>query len=126
MRLHTAGKTEGFQTPVIARISTQPLDLPARKNVALVLPASSQIPDDIAGYASIIMEDAWDQSEIGVPLVHSVRTVEHLKSGYIVAIEPHTGFVRRSCIGLSSPDNALFVTERCNSNSSDVLTASRG
>ena len=115
MKLHTAGKTEGFQSPLVARISTQPLDLPARKNVALVLAASSQIPGDIAGYASIIVENAWDESEMGVPVVHSVRTVEHLKSGYIVAIEPRSGVIR-TLYRPDSPHNTIFVTERCNSN----------
>jgi sulfatase maturation enzyme AslB (radical SAM superfamily) len=47
--------------------------------------------------------------------LHSVRAIDHLKAGYIVGIEPDSGFVRT----LYRPDsrhNTLFVTERCNSN----------
>ena len=85
------------------------------KNVALVLESSSQLPENIHGYAAIILREAVDGRRWTVPVLHSVRAIDHLKAGYIVGIEPESGFVRT----LYRPDsrhNTLFVTERCNSN----------
>jgi His-Xaa-Ser system radical SAM maturase HxsC len=50
-----------------------------------------------------------------VPVVHSVREIDHLQSGYIVVLEPMNGFIR-TFYRPDSQHNTLFVTERCNSN----------
>jgi His-Xaa-Ser system radical SAM maturase HxsC len=114
MKLHTAGNAIGFESPILARVSTEPVDFNARKNTALVVAHSSEIPPDIAGYAALIIQDRLDELRIGIPLVHSVRTIDHLKSGYIIAIEAPSGFIR-TVYRPDSRHNTIFATERCNS-----------
>ena len=114
MKLHTAGKSVGVHNPLVARVSTEPMEAHARKNMVLVVESPSQLPEDTQGYAAIVLQQAVDARELTVPVVHSVRAIDHLKAGYIIGIEPD-GFVRT----LYRPDsrhNTLFVTERCNSN----------
>jgi His-Xaa-Ser system radical SAM maturase HxsC len=115
MKLHTAGKAIGFENPILARVSTQPVDFTARRNTALVVAKSSEIPDDTEGYAALIIQEGLDEPRMGVPLVHSVRAIDDLKSGYVVAIEAPSGFIR-TVYRPDSRRNTLFATERCNSN----------
>jgi His-Xaa-Ser system radical SAM maturase HxsC len=116
MRLHTAGRSFGFDDSVLARVSTTPVSPDAQPTTALVLEDSSEIPNEMDNYAALILKQSVEQlSRLKVPIVHSVREIDHLKSGYIVAIESGNGFVRT----LYRPDsrhNTIFVTERCNSN----------
>jgi His-Xaa-Ser system radical SAM maturase HxsC len=114
MRLHTAGKPRGFQKPIVARIVTQPVPSSARRDVALVLPRLDPA-DDLSGYAAIILAEAAAGYLCPTPLVHSVRDIDHLRPGHIVALEPLSGFVR-TLYRPESPHNTLFATERCNSN----------
>jgi len=50
-----------------------------------------------------------------LPVVHSVRQIEHLRDGDIVVLQPNTGFVR-TIYRPDSVHNTIFMTERCNSN----------
>jgi His-Xaa-Ser system radical SAM maturase HxsC len=114
MRLHTAGTAYGFQKPIVARVATQPLPVDARKNTALVLTSLENV-QDCRGYAAIIVQQKIDKHSIRTPLVHSVRDIDHLRAGHIVAVEPVNGFVR-TLYRPESRHNTLFATERCNSN----------
>jgi His-Xaa-Ser system radical SAM maturase HxsC len=51
----------------------------------------------------------------GVPVVYSVREIDHLRPGDIILIQPTTGFIR-TIYRPDSKHNSLFLTERCNSN----------
>ena len=117
MRLHTAGKPLGIHEPIVVRISNQPVGIELRKNTALVVGSESQISAADLGHAVLISKPAATQfnNSFDWPMIHSVRDIDHLKNGYIVGIEPGSGFIRT----LYRPDsrhNTLFVTERCNSN----------
>ena len=50
----------------------------------------------------------------GVPVI-KMKTVDHLKDGHIVTVEPRTGFVM-TVFRPESRHNVIFSTERCNSN----------
>jgi His-Xaa-Ser system radical SAM maturase HxsC len=52
---------------------------------------------------------------VNVPVVHSVRHMDHLRAGDVIAITPSNGFVR-TVYRPDSGHNILFATERCNSN----------
>jgi His-Xaa-Ser system radical SAM maturase HxsC len=115
MRLHTAGMASGFRKPLVVRVTMQPLSVDRRKNAALVLMSHHAIPASVTGYAAIIVHDKIDDESFPIPIVHSVRNIDHLKTGHVVALEPLNGFVR-TLYRPESPHNTLFVTERCNSN----------
>jgi His-Xaa-Ser system radical SAM maturase HxsC len=115
MRLHTAGKPQGLQNPIVARVATQPVPLSARKDVALVLPSLDLAGGDLLGYAAVVVTQTVVGYSCATPLVHSVRDIDHLGSGHIVALEPLSGFVR-TLYRPESRHNTLFATERCSSN----------
>jgi His-Xaa-Ser system radical SAM maturase HxsC len=113
MRLHTTGTAVGFKRPIVARVVTGPVPIEERKDTALLIDSLGQ-DNDLSGYAALIVRNSVTR-RVGVPLMHSVRTIDHLSSGHVVALEPMNGFIRT----LYRPDsdhNTLFVTERCNSN----------
>jgi His-Xaa-Ser system radical SAM maturase HxsC len=114
MRLHTAGSARGFRKAIVARITTKLVSGCERKNTALVLPSIDQGTNDCHGYAAVIIKQVVAGVEFPVPLVHSVRDIDHLSSGQIVALEPN-GFIR-TLYRPESRHNTIFATERCNSN----------
>jgi His-Xaa-Ser system radical SAM maturase HxsC len=115
MRLHTAGTAQGFRKPIIARVTTEPLPVGMRKDVALVLASLEGDPSSFRGYAAVIVKQKLDCNPISGPLIHTVREIDHLGSGHVVALEPLNGFIR-TLYRPESPHNTLFATERCNSN----------
>ena len=115
MRLHTAGVARNFRKPIVARIATEELSEDQRLDVALVIPTSKEIPKDVNGYAVVLAEAAVGEGVCSIPIVHSVRNIDHFQAGHIVALEPLNGFVR-TIYRPESSHNTLFTTERCNSN----------
>jgi His-Xaa-Ser system radical SAM maturase HxsC len=115
MRLHTAGIARGFRKPIVARVSTEPIPVGVRKDIALVLASLEGDPNTFRGYAAVIVRQTLEGNPISAPLVHSVREIDHLCSGHVVALEPMNGFIR-TLYRPESPHNTLFATERCNSN----------
>jgi His-Xaa-Ser system radical SAM maturase HxsC len=115
MRLHTAGSAVNFRKPILGRVTTKQLPRGQRKDMVLVLSSLGAPSSDFHGYAAIVVSAKVDSGTISAPLVHSVRDIEHLQSGYIVVLEPLNGFVR-TLYRPDSPHNTIFATERCNSN----------
>jgi His-Xaa-Ser system radical SAM maturase HxsC len=115
MRLHTAGSAHGFNKPIVARVATEPIPLKTRKDTVLVLSSLDNVPTDFRGYAAIVVHQRVDDQSISTPLVHSVRDIDHLRSGDVVVLEPLNGFVR-TLYRPESRHNTIFATERCNSN----------
>jgi len=115
MRLHTAGSARGFRKPIVARVTTESIPASERKDVALVLSSLDQSLRDFRGYAALIVKQEVNGRRFPTPLVHSVRDIDHLSSGHIVALEPANGFIR-TLYRPESRHNTLFTTERCNSN----------
>jgi His-Xaa-Ser system radical SAM maturase HxsC len=115
MRLHTAGVASGFRKPLVVRVTTQPLSVERRKDAALVAVSRDGLSSNVSGYAALIFQEKVDALGIPVPVVHSVRDIDHFRSGHIVALDPFNGFIR-TLYRPESQHNTLFTTERCNSN----------
>jgi His-Xaa-Ser system radical SAM maturase HxsC len=115
MRLHTAGIANGFRNPTLARVTRTAVGPPDRGNTALVVSSIDDLDPDPRGYAAIVCQQRLDQQSIGSPVVHSVRDIDHLRQGHVIAIEPMNGFIR-TVYRPESQHNILFATERCNSN----------
>jgi hypothetical protein len=75
--------------------------------------------DNVLGYRALLT--MLKESELGtlgdatIPIIHSMREDEHLHDGYIVLVQPSSGFVR-TIYRPDSKHNILFLTERCSSN----------
>lgn len=74
----------------------------------------------LTGYKAVItclkpesLADLLDGEQ--TPLIHSVSSLDHIQSGYIVNLTRHTGMVR-TLYRPESSHNVLFITDRCNSN----------
>jgi len=114
MRLHTTGKPLRFRKPVIGRVAIEPLPRDRRSDRILVAPVLPEDASELTGYAGVVVSANVERSANRVPVVHSVRDLDHLKSDYVIVLEP-SGFVR-TLYRPDSPHNTLFATERCNSN----------
>lgn len=67
-----------------------------------------------AGWAAVVSSGPPADPADGVPRISNVRSVDHLSEGDIVALHP-SGLVE-TLFRAESQNNALFVTDRCNSN----------
>jgi His-Xaa-Ser system radical SAM maturase HxsC len=114
MRLHTAGVAIGFRKPTLARVTLGEVPPSERSKAALVLSSISG-HSDLKGYAAVVSQEPVELSSPQVPIVHSVRHIDHFQPGHIIAIEPANGFIR-TIYRSESRHNILFATERCNSN----------
>lgn len=115
MRLTTAGLANGFSRGVVGVVSRVPLAKEARPDRILVADAIPDSAMDLAGYSGFLTT-AKPEAEIeGLPVVSSVRDVDHLRTHDIVAMEPVNGFIR-TVYRPDSDHNIMFTTERCNSN----------
>jgi len=90
---------------------------PEERSEAIFLgPTSGRGGEDFLGYRGILSGSvpADVSSFAAVPLIHSLREIDHFSEGDIVVLQPN-GFVR-TLYRPASQHNALFLTERCNSN----------
>jgi His-Xaa-Ser system radical SAM maturase HxsC len=113
MRLVTAGVPMGFGRAILGIVSTQPVA--ARERGKRVLVTESLEGVDVGEYRAVLTTADMSGARFNVPTVHKVREIDHLADGYIVALEPSSGFVR-TVYRPDSKHNILFATERCNSN----------
>ena len=120
MRLTTAGVPLHFDTAIVGKVVTHAVPRDDRSDKILVGQLDDRSSDESRGFRGMITPSrAQDNTAItdtfAVPIIHSVREIDHLRDGDIVVMQPKTGFVRT----LHRPDsdhNTLFMTERCNSN----------
>jgi len=113
MRLVTAGVPISLGRAVVGIVSTHPVAATERGKRILV--THNLDGTDLTGYRGILTTADKSAARFHVPVVHKVREIDHLLDGYIVALEPTTGFVR-TVYRPDSEHNILFATERCNSN----------
>ena len=117
MRLTTAGIPLGLASTVVGRITRSCIPVSERHEAIRVL-IDAEHPATLSGYRAVLTplkSMGSDLAQAGVPIVHSLREHEHLCDGYIVAVQPVSGFVR-TIYRPDSAHNSLFVTERCSSN----------
>ncbi len=121
MRLTTAGVPLGVDKAIVGRVCTEAPPKHERDSWILVKPfVRDPGGDDLWGFRAVVTPSAPSsiqaaRAATGVPAVHTVRHHDHLRTGDIIVIQPDTGFVR-TLFRPDSPHNALFFTERCNSN----------
>lgn len=120
MRLTTAGVPLRFDSAVVGKVVRRLVPDDDRSDKILVRPLDERSAHEVHGFRGIITPSrAQDNSAImdalALPIVHSVREIDHLHEGYIVVMHPKTGFVR-TLHRPGSVHNTLFMTERCSSN----------
>ena len=114
MRLVTAGVPLNLNRPVVGTVAVCPETEPSRRSKT-VLVSTALDGVELNGYRAALTTSDVSNSSFNIPVVHRVREIDHLKEGFVVAIEPGSGFVR-TVFRPDSDHNILFATERCNSN----------
>lgn len=121
MRLTTAGTAVGLEDAIVGKVATKPVgDSEARKERVFVTDTDLATWGNISGYRALLTTLRpsalpFESESAPLPMMHSVREIDHIREGDIVVLQPRTGLIRT----LYRPDsmyNVLFVTERCNSN----------
>lgn len=107
MRLTTGGAPHNFSKPIVGRVTRS-----ATSDRARAILLSFEPMGDFHGYAGVITPG--EELHASCPSVTRVREIDHLRDGDVVAIGAN-GHIR-TLYRPDSPHNALFVTERCNSN----------
>jgi His-Xaa-Ser system radical SAM maturase HxsC len=116
----TNGRPTGFQRPIVARVTTRPEDDPARQNTAVIVTHTNPIDwKGLTNYRAILTTlplNKFSEDLLGtdIPVVHSAKSIDHLKSGDVVTLFPRSGLVR-TVFRPDSVHNFLFATQRCNS-----------
>ena len=120
IKLTTYGNTTGLNRRFTVRLtcdcSAETMD---RADLALVVSLAREGIDlaQCKGFAAVITDSSalFDRlAAVGIPAVR-VQLAEEFRAGYIVTIEPGSGFIR-TIFRPESPHNTMFTTDRCNSN----------
>jgi His-Xaa-Ser system radical SAM maturase HxsC len=114
--LTARGRAVGFSEAIVGRIVRSPETDPIRRRESVYCEDRAGKLDTLNGYKALVTTRKIDS--IGdlnsLPLVHSVASLDHLFSGDVVMLQPRTGLIR-TMFRPASPNNALLLTERCNS-----------
>src|SRR2546422_10837381 len=98
MRLTTAGLPIGFREPIVGEVTTSETIGPPSVRARCVFVGSLRRPiSELSGYRAIVSTDGLASAEevfqaSDVPVVHSVRHIDHLRAGDVIAINPSNGF----------------------------------
>lgn len=114
MRLVTAGVPLNIDHPIVGIVATRPIHVRSDRAKRVLVTANLE-SEDLVGYRAAITTADLVCGLNSTPVVHKARDIDHLREGFIVAIEPRSGFVR-TIYRPDSEHNILFATERCNSN----------
>lgn len=118
--LTTNGRSTGFQRPVVARVARSPEGDRARQNTAAIVTDTNPVDwKGLANYRAILTtlpfsKFSGDLFATDIPVVHSAKSIDHLKSGDVITLFPRSGLVR-TVFRPDSVHNFLFATQRCNS-----------
>lgn len=109
-----------FGAAVVGKVATRAVPDDDRSDKILVGLLDERSTDESRGFRGVIttsraQDNAAMIDTLALPIVHSVREVDHFRDGDIVVMQPKSGFVR-TLHRPDSPHNSLFMTERCNSN----------
>lgn len=113
--LVTYGRPVNFRHPIVARVWRE-TDGSAPEASECVLITEGTYHSSTRGYRALLTSANLGESEIprGLPCIHSVKQLTHLKSADVVVMRPISGHVR-TLFRPYSNHNALLVTQRCNS-----------
>jgi His-Xaa-Ser system radical SAM maturase HxsC len=116
--LTTHGAPFNLARPVVGRVARATVSsAESRKSVILVAESLPSV-EDVRGYRGVVttlsLTSAERQAVLAVPTIHATKQIAHLKTGDIVVMQPRSGLVR-TLFRPDSSQNALLLTERCNS-----------
>ena len=118
--LTTNGHSTGFQRSVVARVARNPEGDRTRRNTAAIVTDTAPVDwNGLADYRAVVStlplsKLSEELLSTGIPVIHSAKSIDHLKSGDVVTLFPHSGLVR-TVFRPDSVHNFLFATQRCNS-----------
>lgn len=112
IQLRARGFSKGLQKKSIGRVSLVPIEGTERADIFRVI-KKGEVFEKLDGYLAALFEE--EVSGITCPTVTSYESLDFLKDGYIISVEPTTGFTR-ILYRQDSPFNTIFVTDNCNSN----------
>lgn len=113
MILKTKGKPENFTDIIVGRINRSGI---SQENSIVILQNESTENLQIASNCLAVITEFDNTSTpySNKPVIHSVKTLEHLQDGDIVLL--NTDGVINTLFRINSSQNFMFFTERCNSN----------
>ena len=120
IKLTTYGNTVGLNRRFTVRLTRDcSVEAVRQADLALVVPLGQESTDlaQYKSFAAVITDSSvlFDRLAVaGIPAVR-VQSAEGYREGYIVTIEPGSGFIR-TIFRPESPHNTIFTTDRCNSN----------
>lgn len=117
MKLRAHGTPVGLTQRTLGRVSFQPIPESDRKDHVRVFPSGAMVSEDLKGYAAVLFGDETqhDPTQIGSPILHSYGDLDFLSENHVVSLNPDNGFTH-VIYRPESRNNAIFITERCNSN----------
>lgn len=110
--LKTRGKPFNFEKVIIAKVDRDQNRLD--ENTFYLHEANFGLPDFPTPWGILSTAKAEENVLDGVPGVYNIMDLGHLDNGDIIAVYPD-GIIG-TLFRIHSPNNSLFVTERCNSN----------
>jgi len=113
--LHTHGRPlTAFPAGILGRITRRSLEAGNRPDHVRLLRSEHPSVDELHGHAAVLAEGPFEMRDEALPpIVHSLRRMDHLTEGDVVAVNPN-GYIR-TLYRIESGHNALFATDRCNS-----------
>ena len=120
IKLTTYGNTAGLNHRFTVRLTHDcSAEAVNQTDLALIAPLAEECADlnQYLGFSAVITDSSvlFDRlAAAGIPAVR-VQSTEGYREGYIVTIEPGSGFIR-TIFRPESPHNTIFTTDRCNSN----------
>jgi hypothetical protein len=120
IKLTTYGNTAGLNHRLTVRLTHDcSAEAMNQADIALVVPLARECTDltQYKSFAAVITDSSalFDRlAAVGIPAVR-VQSTGGYREGYIVTVEPGSGFIR-TIFRPESPHNTIFTTDRCNSN----------
>ena len=117
MKMRTRGEAFSVSSRLLARVASTPAEDALNQSEAALLIRDDSVPrSSLSAFRAILAAtpDRPDFKEVGLPRVCSLRSTSHLNDGDVVEITPQ-GEVR-TLFREGSAHNAIFATDRCNSN----------
>lgn len=114
IQLRARGVPQGLAARTLGRVTRVAVDEVMRGDSIRVVPKGQRGLEPLRGYAAVLFEGVEEREAEG-PRLYGYDNLDFLRDGYIVAIDPGSGFTR-VLYRPESPHNTIFATERCNSN----------
>lgn len=112
IQLRARGIAMGTPGRVLGRVTRTPVEDALRGDYLRVVPKGTVPQESLAGYAAVLFEG---EPTVAGLCLHGYESLDFLRDGYVVAVDTGNGFTH-VLYRPESRHNAIFATERCNSN----------